>query len=102
MRQAQVPEDMTSDMKNILGVMSTRQLIYLIVGASVLYAYIPFVFQLVSSFVTSIILCLVSAVPVVAIVGLLGFVENNKHKMYYDKYLKILFFKKMQKGNWRK
>ncbi|MGP4074250.1 PrgI family mobile element protein, partial [Piscibacillus sp. B03] len=78
MRQAQVPEDMTSDMKNILGIISTRQLIYLIVGGSVLYIYIPIVFGLADAIVASIIMCMVAAIPTAIIIGLLGFYKHPK------------------------
>lgn len=102
MRLVQVPDDMTSDIKNILGIISTRQLIYLIAGGALVYSYIPKVFSLSSSFVASVILCLLSAVPVVVIVGVLGFMKNEKQNMYYDTYLRILIMKKTQKGNWHK
>lgn len=102
MRQATIPDDMTSDVKNILGIISTRQLIYLIVGGSIIYSYLPFIFGLTSDFVMSVILCMISTVPVLLIVGILGFLKNEKVNMYYDKYLQVLFFKKTQKGKWRK
>jgi xanthosine utilization system XapX-like protein len=102
MRQATIPDDMTSDVKNILGVISTRQLIYLIIGGSIIYSYIPVVFGLTSDFVMSVILCMISAAPVLLIVGVLGFLKNEKTNMFYDKYLQVLFFKKTQKGKWRK
>ncbi len=102
MRKTQVPEDMSTDMKNILGVMSTRQLLYLIGGGALLYAYIPLVFQLTSNIIASFILCGISALPVATIVLLFGFIRSEKKQMYFDQFFKIKLLAKTQKGNWRK
>ncbi|MBU8908091.1 PrgI family protein [Desertibacillus haloalkaliphilus] len=102
MRTATVPEDMSSEQKTILGVISVRQLIYLIIGGGALYGYIPVVFNMMDSFVTGIIACLFSVIPTAAIVGLLGFRYMHDYHMFYDKYLIVRIGYKHQIGVWRK
>ncbi|PFA37987.1 PrgI family protein, partial [Bacillus cereus] len=46
MRKVTVPVDMTSEQKTLLGVLSKRQLIYLLGGGASLYLYVPFLWRL--------------------------------------------------------
>ena len=49
MRKVEVPVDISSEQKSILGVISTRQLIYLLVGGLIIYSIIPLAWSLGSS-----------------------------------------------------
>lgn len=104
LRKVTVPIDMSSEQKTILGILSKRQLIYLIICGAVLYAYIPIVFNLFSSFniIFGLIMAFISAIPIVILVLLLGFIKKQKLNMYYDQYLLIKFKYKTQIGIWRK
>lgn len=105
LRRAQVPVDMSSEQKNLQGVVSTRQAIYLIIGGSILYSYIPIVFNLVKSlffWLPAIFVSMAASLPVVLIVYYLGFGKVDKYSMNRDYYLFVKFQRKSQYGSWRK
>lgn len=104
MRKVTVPEDMSSEQKAILGVVSKRQVIYILIGGSIVYSYVPFVYRLFSNIniFASLIACLISAVPMGLIVGLLGFYKKANRHMFFDKYLITKLGYKYQIGVWRK
>lgn len=102
MRKVTVPIDMSSEQKAILGIISKRQLIYLVAAGAVLYAYIPFVYKIAPNFYFGIIMCLISAIPVAIATIVLGFLKNSKYSLYYDHYLIIKLGYKNQIGVWRK
>ncbi|MFC0273745.1 PrgI family mobile element protein [Metabacillus herbersteinensis] len=102
MRKVTVPIDMASEQKEILGIISKRQLIYIIVGGALIYAYIPFVFNLTSNYLVGAIMSLISAIPVLVITGVLGFMKKFKYSLNYDFYLIIKLGYKNQIGTWRK
>jgi hypothetical protein len=102
MRKEVVPVDMSSEQKEIFGVVSKRQLIYLILGGSAIYSYVPKLFLLIGNWMAAIIICIVSTLPVVAAVLLFGFYRLEKYHMYLDKYLLIKLHYKTQLGNWSK
>lgn len=105
MRIAKVPIDMASEQRNIMGIVSTRQLIYLIIGGSIIYSYLFPLFQIIQPIVgiiISIIICVVSAVPIIAIVVYFGFLKIEKYNMFRDYYLLIKIQRKTQYGMWRK
>ena len=60
MRTVEVPVDMSSEQKEILGIVTKRQLLYIAVGGVPLYAYIPFTYKFLTvnglHFVMSILL----------------------------------------------
>lgn len=101
-RKVTVPVDMSSEQKSILGILSKRQLIYLIVGGLLLYFYVPKVFQIFNDPVLGFIFALFSAVPTVFLIGLLGFMKHLKHNLYFDKYFIIKMKYHQQLGVWRK
>lgn len=102
MRKVEVPVDISSEQKSILGVISTRQLIYLLVGGLIIYSIIPLAWSLGSSLYTSFIFCVISALPIVVMIAPLAFMKNNKYNMFYDMYLYTRFLGKYEKGVWRK
>ncbi|WP_209124389.1 PrgI family mobile element protein [Alkalihalobacillus sp. BA299] len=104
MRKVTVPIDMSSEQKTLLGVLSKRQLIYLIAGGAVVYAYIPVIWNLTVGFnaLFAIITCFISALPVAAVVAVLGFIRKSKYHMYFDRYLITKYGYKKQIGVWRK
>lgn len=105
MRIAKVPIDMSSEQKNLMGVVSTRQFIYLVLGGSTIYAYVPPIAKLVYAIAGVIpagIISLITALPVLAIVIFLGFAPVEKYNMNRDYYLLIRFQRKSQLGIWRK
>jgi hypothetical protein len=102
MRRATVPIDMASEQKTILGLFSKRQLIYLIVGGAILYAYVPIVFQLIPNVIVGFIFSLFSALPTAAVIFRLGFTKKQKLHLNYDQYLLIKIGYKNQIGIWRK
>lgn len=105
MRISKVPIDMSSEQKNIQGVISTRQAIYLGVGGVILYSYIPIIFNLCKSVLdiyTSAVICLIAASPILAVVGVFGFLRKKQLEVFYDRYLMILIGRKTQYGIWRK
>lgn len=104
MRVVKVPIDMSSEQKEILGLVSKRQLAYLIVGGLILYAYVPMVYKIFSVFgwVVGGLTALFSAVPVAALVLFLGFMKVEKYNMNRDYYYFIRLQRKTQYGSWRK
>ncbi|PGT80581.1 PrgI family mobile element protein [Bacillus sp. AFS040349] len=102
MRKVTVPIDMSSEQKEILGIISKRQLIYLIVGGGLVYSYIPHVFNFAPNFFIGIFMCIFSALPVAIAVGLLGFAKKSKYHLHYDSYFLIKMGYKNQIGVWRK
>ncbi|WP_227745000.1 PrgI family mobile element protein [Lysinibacillus sp. OL1] len=100
-----VPVDMSSEQKNLMGVLSTRQAIYLGVGISVVYSYVPPLFaivNLVAGWVAALIFCTISILPVAFIVGFFGFTKVSKYNMNRDYFMLIKLQKKTQYGKWRR
>lgn len=105
MRVSNVPIDMASEQKNIQGILSTRQAIYLGVGGVILYSYIPILFNIFIGFLGwygAGLLCLFFSLPVLIVVALVGFIKSRKVGVYYDVYLMIMISRKSQYGIWRK
>ncbi|MFD5853286.1 PrgI family mobile element protein [Cytobacillus pseudoceanisediminis] len=104
MRVEKVPIDMSSEQKEILGIVSKRQLAYLAIGGIILYSYIPFIYKLFSGFgwLTGALFSLFSAAPTVGLVLYLAFAKVQKYNMNRDYYYYIRFQRKTQYGSWRK
>ncbi len=104
MRVEKVPIDMSSEQKEILGIVSKRQLTYLAIGGIILYSYIPFIYKLFSGFSWFIgaIFSLFAAAPTVSLVLYLAFAKVQKFNMNRDYYYYIRFQRKTQYGSWRK
>lgn len=106
MRNEKVPIDMSSEQKDILGLLSKRQLGYIAVGGLILYWYVPLIYKLVASFGTgwmvAAVTALCSAAPTAAIIFFFGFVKVEKHNMNRDYYYWIMLQKRTQYGSWRK
>ncbi len=104
LRKVTVPEDTVSEQKVVLGIVSMRQLIYLVAAFAILSSYIPSLFSYLIkfNFVVGVIVTLVSAMPVLAVIGVLGFLRNKKYQMYYDSYLFTKIGFKSQIGVWSK
>lgn len=101
-RKETVPIDMSSEQKTILGFITKRQLIYLIVGGSVIYAYVPVVFNLFPNFIAGIIASVISVIPTAAVVFVFAFWKKNKLHLNFDHYFLIKLGYKKQIGIWRK
>ncbi|WP_201715478.1 PrgI family mobile element protein [Rossellomorea arthrocnemi] len=103
MRKVMVPVDMQSEQKELLGIISKRQLIYLIVGGIILYWYLPFVFSLFgTNWIVAVIAAIVSALPTLTVTLLLAFYRIEKYHMYIDRLILTKLQYKSQLGNWRK
>ncbi|MDO6657382.1 PrgI family protein [Anaerobacillus sp. 1_MG-2023] len=102
MKKVTVPIDMSSEQKEILGLISKRQLIYMIAGGGLIYSYIPVVYNLIPNFFIGAIMCVFSALPVAVLTAVLAFVKKSKYHLNYDHYLLIKFSYKTQIGVWRK
>lgn len=95
---------MTSEQKEILGLLSKRQLMYIAGGGLILYAYIPIVFKMLSGagWIIASIGALCSAAPTLAIIFFLGFIKVEKFNMNRDYYYWIKLQRRTQYGSWRK
>lgn len=104
MRTVKVPIDMSSEQKEIMGVVSKRQMIYIAIGGVLLYTYVPVVYQIFDffSWIVGAMFALASAVPVIFIVVFMGFIKVGKHNMNRDFYYWIVLQRKSQYGSWRK
>ncbi|MFJ8519426.1 PrgI family mobile element protein [Lysinibacillus xylanilyticus] len=105
MRREKVPVDMSSEQKNLMGVLSTRQAIYLGVGISITYSYVQPLFSfvnIVAGWVAALIICIISILPIAFIVGFFGFVKVSKYNMNRDYFMLIKLQKHTQYGKWRK
>ncbi|WP_334393199.1 PrgI family mobile element protein [Escherichia coli] len=103
MRKVSVPIDMSSEQKSLLGIISKRQLVYLLIGGLLLYNYIPFVFTVFSSnWFAAIIISVFSAIPTIALIGFLAFFRLPKLHLNFDHYLIIKFRYKSNIGVWTK
>lgn len=103
MRNVKVPIDMSSEQKEILGILSKRQLVYLVVGGIILYSYVPMVYKVLSGagWIVAGLSAITSAMPMLAVVFILGFLKG-KNDMHMDSYIWIRLQKKTQYGSWRK
>lgn len=97
-----VPVDMSSEQKAILGIISKRQLIYLIVGGGLIYSYVPVIFNTTGNIILGGILSLISALPTAILTIVFAFYRKNKYHMFFDQYLLVKIGYKNQIGNWRK
>lgn len=104
LKKVNVPVDMSSEQKVILGIVSMRQLIYLIVGGTILYTIIPLVWNMAGgiSWAIKLAFCAVSALPICIIVIPLAFFKMRKYGMFLDYYLLIKLGGKTQMGVWRR
>lgn len=105
LRQEKVPIDMASEQKNLMGIVSTRQAIYLGVGVTSIYAYITPLFKFLNmlfGWLPALIVCAISTLPIIAIVLFLGFYPVGKLNMNRDYYMLIKIQRKTQYGLWRK
>jgi hypothetical protein len=100
LRKEIVPIDLMSEQKNILGLMSTRQLIYITVGGILAYNIIYFLEnhfamdQLPITMRVGIHTFMIS--PIAVLVSWLGFLFRPKDDMFWDKYLLIKYLYKRQ------
>lgn len=104
MRKVSVPVDMSSEQKSILGVLSIRQLIYVVAGGVSLYGYVPLLYNITTGLPVTvrIILCAIAALPVLVILLPLAFLKKRNYHMFLDYYMLIKFRAKTQHGKWRK
>ncbi|MCM3317931.1 PrgI family protein [Rummeliibacillus stabekisii] len=105
MRLEKVPIDMASEQKNIQGVVSSRQAVYVVVSGLLLYSYIPPIFMGINAlfgWLIAIAICFLAALPVILIVIFLAFTKVPKYNMNRDYFYLIKFQKKTQYGSWRK
>lgn len=105
MREGKVPIDTASELKNLGGILSTRQAIYCGVGGSVIYAYIGPLWNLlfgIVGLIPTLITCVIFALPVVVLVVIFAFLKVEKHHMFRDQYFLIKWQRKSQVGLWRK
>lgn len=102
MRKETVPIDMSSEQKTILGFISQRQLIYIIAGGCLVYAYVPIVFKLFPNFIVGAIASFITALPTIAFVLVFGFFKKHKLHLHYDQFTMIKIGYKGQIGIWRK
>lgn len=104
MRKVTVPVDMASEQKDVLGIISKRQMIYLFVFGIIMYLYVPLVFNLFYplTWVLALIVALLSTIPSLVALYLLAFHFVHKRHVFYDRYLVMRFTKHSQYGNWRK
>ncbi|ANC11124.1 MULTISPECIES: PrgI family protein [Bacillus cereus group] len=104
MRKVTVPVDMTSEQKTLLGVLSKRQLIYLLGSGASLYLYVPFLWRLFAPIdaVVAFFICLILALPTVIGVIAFAFIYKEKQHMYLDRFLLIKMRSRSEKGKWRK
>ncbi|EOR22410.1 hypothetical protein ABW02_22780 [Niallia circulans] len=103
-RRAEVPIDMASEQKTILGFISIRQLIYLGAAGSIVYAYIPMVYKIFSSagVIVALIACVFSVIPTAIFVIVFGFFKKKNLHLNFDQYFLIKMNMKKQNGIWRK
>lgn len=104
MRKVSVPVDMSSEQKVILGIVSIRQLIYIVIGGSIIYSIVPLVWNMLEGFslVVRLVACIIPALPVLAVIVPLAFIRKRNYHMFYDFYLLIKLNAKSQHGVWRK
>jgi PrgI family protein len=102
LRKETVPIDMASEQKTILGFISRRQLIYIIAGGSILYALVPFVFYLFPSYIVGAIASVITALPIIIVFFVFGFIKKHKLHLNFDQYFLIKIGYKSQIGIWRK
>ncbi|MCK6259527.1 PrgI family protein [Fictibacillus sp. KIGAM418] len=105
MRKVTVPVDMTSEQKTILGIVSTRQLIYCLVCGALIYIVAPFGWKvgiMLSGYIGGIITTVLLAFPFAVIFLPLGFWRREKYHMFLDQYLLTKFRYKDEIGVWRK
>lgn len=104
MRIEKVPIDMSSEQKEILGILSKRQLTYLAVGGLIIYTYAPVVYKMFSGFgwLVAALAILITAAPTAILVLILGFLKVEKYNMNRDYYYYIKLQRKAQYGSWRK
>lgn len=96
---------MSSEQKNLMGVVSTRQAIYVGVGGIVIYSYVPILFGLLKGLFGWMIasaICGFTTIPIIAFVAFFGFYPVEKYNMNRDYYMMIKIQRGTQVGMWRK
>lgn len=104
MRKVSVPVDMSSEQKVILGIVSMRQLIYMVVGGTIIYSFVPLVWGATAGLPIGlrIALCVIVSLPLLVIIVPLAFIRNRRYGMFYDYYLLVRLGGKTQVGTWAK
>lgn len=105
MRMAKVPIDMASEQKNLMGVVSTRQALYIGGGILIIYSYVPIVFSFLSplfGWIAAIVVCAILALPIIAVVAAFSFFPVAKYHMNRDMYILMKLQRNTQVGLWRK
>ena len=105
MRIEKVPIDMASEQKEILGIVSKRQLVYVVIGGLTIYSYAPLIYKIfapLGGWIIGALFAIISALPVVALVLFFGFTKVEKYSMNRDFYTFIRLQRKTQYGFWRK
>jgi len=93
---------MSSEQKVILGIVSIRQLIYVVIGGTIIYNLANFWFHIIFDWRVAAAISLITSIPFVAVFGLLGFLKKGNYHMYYDHYLLVRLSRKGQYGKWIK
>lgn len=102
MRKETVPIDMSSEQKTILGFISKRQLIYIVAGGCLIYAYVPVIFNLFPNILVGLIASIISAIPTLVAILVFAFFKKSKLHLNFDHYFLIKLGYKNQIGIWRK
>lgn len=104
MRKATFPVDMASEQKTILGMVSKRQLMYLLGSGALIYAYVPFIWNLFIGihYIIAGLFSLLAALPVAGTALSCAFIYKSKQHMYLDRYLWVKFKGKHERGAWRR
>lgn len=95
---------MSSEQRVLLGVISIRQLIYIVIGGAILGNYLPTLSKWLFgiAWTVGIIGTVIATLPIVAFVFVFGFLKNKKYHMFFDQYLLTKLKGKYQYGIWRK
>ncbi len=99
MREVTVPVDLVSEVKNIMGILSTRQLVYVIVGGLISYQWI---FYFPSPLTGSYRYMLNAVIIAPFFIGMmmLSFIYLPSKDMYLDKLLWYWWRSRRQHGVW--
>ncbi|MBO8172383.1 MAG: PrgI family protein [Bacillaceae bacterium] len=99
MREVTVPVDLVSEMKNIMGKVSTRQLLYLIVGGIIHYHIVLNLPTPVDGLYGYVLNALMDF-PFILMTFAPAFLYLARYDLYLDKYLWFWWQSKKQTGTW--
>lgn len=104
-RVSHLEQDMVSEQKHFFGFTSYRQAVYLLVGALVLYSFVPYVYKfgsMLGGIIAGVICGIFFSSIICFVIYYVAFTKHPLTNYYRDKHFYIVFNNRHEVGKWRK